>query len=145
MTISVSTELPIAAERACELAQKPAMLSHVLWPWMRLIATAPLPETIAQGDEIVVRLCLFGVMPAWRHTVLVAALSPQEIVSREHGGPITTWDHRLSFQPTSAASCRYTDAVEIRAGLLTPFVTLYAHFIYRYRQARWRALARVLA
>jgi hypothetical protein len=145
MTISVSTELPIAAERACELAQKPAMLSHVLWPWMRLIAIAPLPETIAQGDAIVVRLCFFGVVPAWRHTVLVARLGPQEIVSCEHGGPVATWNHHLTFQPTSATSCRYTDAVEVRAGLLTPFVTLYAHFIYRYRQARWRALARVLA
>ena len=66
-------------------------------------------------------------------------------MSLEHGGPVTAWDHRLTFEPTSPTSCRYTDAVDIRAGVITPLVALYAHFIYRYRQARWRALAPVLA
>jgi len=74
-----------------------------------------------------------------------AICAPREIVSREHGGPVTAWDHRLTFEPTSSTSCRYTDTVAIRAGLLTPTVALYAHFIYRYRQVHWRALARVLA
>jgi hypothetical protein len=145
VTVRVSTDLPITAERACELAQKPAMLSHVLWPWMRLLPAAPLPDAIAQGDEIVVRLCFFGVLPAWRHTVLVERLAPREIVSCEHGGPISTWNHRLAFEPTSATSCRYTDTVDVGAGTITPLIALYAHFIYRYRQLRWRALARVLA
>jgi hypothetical protein len=34
--------------------------------------------------------------------------------------------------------------VEIRAGLLTPLVALFAALIYRCRQARWRALAKAL-
>lgn len=145
MTVTVATDLPISAERACELAQKPATLLYVLWPWMDLVPTAPLPETIAQGEEVVVQLRFFGILPAWRHTVLVERLAPREIVSREHGGPITAWNHRLSFESTSPTSCRYTDAVEVRAGLATPLVALYAHLIYRYRQMRWRSLARVLA
>ncbi|HEV3048580.1 MAG TPA: hypothetical protein VGY13_14595 [Solirubrobacteraceae bacterium] len=145
MNVTVETELPIPAELACKLAQKPAMLLHVLWPWMGLTPLTPLPEQLVEGDEIVVRLRFFGLLPAWRHTVHVARLAPTEIVSREHGGPVSTWDHRLSFEPIGERSCRYTDSVEVRSGIATPLTWLYAQLIYRYRSRRWRTLARVLA
>jgi hypothetical protein len=145
MTVSVSTNLPIAAERACELARKPALLAHVLWPWLTMAPATPLPESLAEGQEISVRLRFLGALPGWTHTLWIERLAADEIASLEHGGPVKEWNHRLTFEPTSSSSCRYTDMVEIRAGLLTPLVGLFAHLIYRYRQARWRALARVLA
>ncbi len=145
MTVVVSTELPIPAERACQLAQKPALLLHVLWPWISLTTQNPLAEQVAEGDEISVQLRFLGLLPGWRHTIRIARLAPTEIVSLERGGPVTRWDHRLTFDPISPASCRYTDRIEVRAGVLTPLVALYAQFIYRYRQMRWRALTRVLA
>lgn len=145
MTVTVRTDLPIPAEHACQLARKPALLNHVLWPWWTVSPLTPLPEQVAEGDEIVVRLRFLGFVRGWTHTIRVERLAPQEIVSREHGGPVSTWNHRLTFEPTAPSSCRYTDAVEVRAGLATPIAVLCAHLIYRYRQARWRALARVLA
>lgn len=145
MTVSVTTDLPITAERACQLAQKSAVLAHVLWPWLTVTPGTPLPAAVAEGDEITIRINFLGVLPGWRHTLRVERLTPREIVSREHGGPVTAWNHRLTFEPTSSTSCRYTDRIDIHAGPATPVVALFAHFIYRYRQARWRALARVLA
>jgi hypothetical protein len=145
MIVTVTTELPIAAERACQLAQRPALLSHVLWPWVTVATGTPLPEAVAEGEEISIGLRFLGFLPGWTHTLRIERLGSREIVSREHGGPVTTWDHKLTFEPTSPTSCRYTDAVEVRAGPATPVVALFAHLIYRYRQARWRALARVLA
>ena len=56
MTVTVATDLPIAAERACRLAQTPALLAHVLWPWVTLAPETPVPEEIGQGDEISVRI-----------------------------------------------------------------------------------------
>ncbi|MGP0100779.1 MAG: hypothetical protein ACLPUT_04040 [Solirubrobacteraceae bacterium] len=145
MTVIVRTDLPIPAERACQLAQKPALLNHVLWPWWTVSPLTPLPERVTEGDEIVVRLRFLGLLPGWAHTIRVERLAPQEIVTHEHGGPVNMWNHHLAFQPTTPTSCRYTDTVEVRAGLATPVAVLCAHLIYRYRQARWRALARVLA
>jgi len=142
--VRVSTHLPIAAEDACRLATKPALLSYVLWPWLSMTPTEPLPETIAPGDEVSARLRFFGVFPGWTHTLRVERLGDREIASQEHGGLVKTWNHTLTFEPTAERSCRYTDTVEIRAGLLTPLVALFAALIYRYRQARWRALANVL-
>ena len=145
MTVSVATDLPISAERACALASKPALLAHVLWPWLTMTPATPLPESVAEGEEISVRLRFLGVIPGWTHTLRIERLAAHEIASREHGGPVRAWNHRLTFEPTSSGTCRYTDTVEVRAGLATPLVGLFAHLIYRYRQARWRAIAGVLA
>jgi hypothetical protein len=46
------------------------------------------------------------------------------------------WRHRIRL--VSA------DKIEIHAGALTLAVWAFAHAFYRYRQARWRALAKVL-
>jgi ligand-binding SRPBCC domain-containing protein len=142
--VTVGTALPIPAERACQLAQKPALLAHVLWPWVTVTPGMPLPDVIAEGDEISIQIRFLGLLPGWTHTLRIEHLAPREIVSCEHGGPVTAWNHRLTFEPMSSTSCRYTDTVEVRAGLATPLVALFARLIYRYRQARWRALARIL-
>jgi hypothetical protein len=145
MTVRVSTELPLAAEHARRLASKPALLSYVLWPWLKMTPSGPLPETVAEGSEITARIRFLFVLPGWTHTLHVERLREREISSREHGGPVRAWNHTLTFEPTAGHACRYTDTVEIDAGPLTPLVALFAALIYRYRQARWRALAKVLA
>ncbi len=76
----------------------------------------------------------------------VIRVAPQErvIESREGGGPVHTWNHRIKITPLDEQHCRYLDEVKLKAGLLTPFVWLFAQVFYRYRQARWRRLARTL-
>ena len=53
------------------------------------------------------------------------------------------WNHLIRIEPEGAGS-RYTDEIEIGAGPLTPLISLYAKLFYRYRQRRWRKLARTL-
>ncbi len=36
---------------------------------------------------------------------------------------------------------RYSDVIDIDAGILTPLVWGFAHLFYHYRQMRWRKLA----
>lgn len=118
----------------------------MLWPWLTVTPTTHVPPRIAKGDRIALHLRFLGLLPGWTHQIAIERLTPEEIVSHEHGGPIRVWNHCPTFVPTSPASCRYTDAVEIRAvGPLTPLAAAFAAVMYRYRQARWRALARVLA
>lgn len=59
------------------------------------------------------------------------------IRSSEGGGPVTTWNHTIRLKPGAGGACRYTDEIEIRAGLGTPAVFLFAQVFYRYRQYRW--------
>ncbi len=147
MNITVSTELSIPAERAYELAQRPATVRHVLWPWVTITPDTEVPERIVEGARISLHLRWLGWIPAWTHEIHIELFTPEEIRSHEYGGPIAVWNHRLTFVPTSPTTCCYTDAVEIhaRTRALTPLAALFAALMYRYRQARWRALARVLA
>jgi hypothetical protein len=142
MTARIQTDLPISAELAQELAQKPATFLHVVWPF---IGASGFPPRAAEGDQLSARLRFFCVLPAWRHRLRIVHIRPGEIYTNESGGPVRTWNHRLTFAPTSAASCRYTDEVEVEAGALTPIVWLFVQLMFRYRQARWRRLAAVLA
>jgi hypothetical protein len=142
LIVKVTTELPIPAETACELAQKPAMFKHVVWP---VFTIGEVPARIEEGEEVSARLYFFGLLPAWKHHLRLVSLKEREIYSNEHGGPVAVWNHRLTFEPVSERSCRYTDEVEIHAGVSTLPTVLFAHLVYRWRQRRWRTLARVLA
>lgn len=145
--VRVSTDLPLAAERACELARKPALFSFVVRPVLRIggLPSGEAAATFGPGDELSGRLWWFGVLPGWRHTLRIVTLDPQELFTNERGGLVRTWNHRLTFEPRGAAACRYTDEITLDAGPLTPAVWLFAQLMFRWRQARWRALARVLA
>ena len=142
MVVNVRAELPIAAEEACRLAQKPTVFKHVVWP---VFTIGKVPEQVDQGEEISARLYFFGCLPAWKHHIRIVSIGPREIYSNEHGGPVNVWNHRLTFEPISDNVCSYTDEVEIHAGIGTLPTALFAHAMYRWRQLRWRRLTRLIA
>ncbi len=143
-TVRVSTELPIPAETAFDLAQKPALFLYVVRGLFR-VTGLPERQEFGEGDELSARIWWFGVIPAWRHHLKLVRIAPYELYTNERGGPVRVWNHRLTFEPLAGGGCRYTDEVELDAGLQTPGVWLFAQLAFRYRQRRWRALARILA
>ncbi|MGH2907082.1 MAG: hypothetical protein ACRDKI_09995 [Solirubrobacterales bacterium] len=147
----VSTDLPVAADRAFELAHKLALFEYVVWPVLRLAvsdeqrALAADPEGFSIGDDFSARLWFFQVIPAWMHHLKIVADGDLELYTNERSGPARLWNHRLTFVPTGESSCRYTDAVEIEGGPLGLGTAVFIHVFFRYRQWRWRQLTRVLA
>ncbi|QIN85355.1 hypothetical protein GBA63_21810 (plasmid) [Rubrobacter tropicus] len=89
----------------------------------------------------------FHLIPTPEHHIFVVNVDEEkrEALTNEHGGAVRTWNHRIKVEPVSEKRYLYTDEVEIRAGALTPLIWLFAQLYYRYRQMRWRGLARVLA
>ncbi|MBF6093595.1 hypothetical protein [Nocardia cyriacigeorgica] len=143
-TVSVSTELPISAEHAWRLAQKPEMLEYVLAPIIRM--TGPgLPERLEAGVSGTARMWMLGVIPAWKHHMTVVRLEPTEIYTNEHGGPVRLWNHRLTFTPLGEDRCRYTDEIEIEDGRRAPGLRQFVTFLFRHRQRRWRTVAGIIA
>lgn len=146
-----STDLPLSAERACELAQNPALFAFVVRPLLRVTGlperfTPAEEEAVRSGaSELTARLWWLGVLPGWRHRLRVVEATATELRTRERGGPVRAWNHTLTFEPTGERSCRYTDTVELDAGPLTPLVWCFAQGLFRWRQVRWRQLARVVA
>lgn len=100
-----------------------------------------IPDVWDEGIYLV-RLKLFGWLPIGHQKIGIENPGPSDSwVLRDNGsGSIArVWDHFIFVEPYAEGSV-YTDRVRIEAGLLTPFVVLFAHIQYRYRQYRWRRL-----
>jgi len=89
-------------------------------------------------------LFAFHVIPAYRHTIEIVEVDEanRTVRTHEHGGLLKAWNHTLHVEPIDGRSSRYTDTVDIDAGLATALVAVVAKGIYRYRHRRWRKLVR---
>jgi hypothetical protein len=144
--VRVSTDLDISADLAWETVKKPETFLYVVRGVMGVRQLDDVPEDWGEGLAVRVRLFFFHVIPAWKHEIRIVRIdeAAREIYTNERGGPVRHWNHLIKIEPGSAERCRYTDEIEIRAGPLTPLVGLFSHGFYRYRQHRWRKLARRL-
>ncbi|NJL57569.1 hypothetical protein HC928_22395, partial [bacterium] len=105
-----------------------------------------LEKPLFEGRAFTVRMWFFNLIPAWLHTLHVAELNHErrEMLTHERGFFITAWNHRICVEPLGEDRTHYTDEIENKAGVLTVPVVGFAHIFYRYRQSRWRKLARTL-
>jgi ligand-binding SRPBCC domain-containing protein len=144
--VRVSTRLPVPAELAWDTVKRTDTLRYVTRGLLGFRPEGVIPERLAEGETYRMRLLFFGVLPAWRHEIRVVRLDEagHEIRTEEHGGPVRDWRHRITVDAEGWGSARYMDEIQIAAGPLTPLVWLYAQLFYRYRQMRWRRLARRL-
>jgi hypothetical protein len=104
-------------------------------------------SNFGEQERFLVDLTLFGVLPFGKQWIVPtvhmddAAKWPKKLRDNGYSALITTWDHWITVEPDGERGTRYRDEVEVKAGLLTPFVWLFAQVFYRHRQRRWRALA----
>ncbi|OBI09406.1 hypothetical protein AWC18_11880 [Mycolicibacter nonchromogenicus] len=143
-TVALSTELPISAQRAAALARKPALMQFVLAPVLKLPAL-PTPEHFEVGTTASARLWWFGVVPAWTHHIEIKELDDLMIYTHEHGGPVRTWNHRLTFTALDEHRCRYTDEIETDDGIRGWGTRAFVRLMFAHRHRRWHALAAILA
>jgi hypothetical protein len=145
--VSVSTELAAPAALVWQAAKTPHAFVHVAKGMLRFPAAERIDRPWQEGDRLAGWILLFGFVPFSIHHLRVASIdeASRTLVSEERGGPIRRWRHDVFVTVLDAGTCRYEDRIEIEAGPLTPLVTAFASVFYRYRQRRWRGLARLLA
>jgi hypothetical protein len=138
-------ELPLPAEEVWGLAKRTA--TQVYLSRKAFAYSGELPEVRQQGYEVSYRLRLFGIVPTWRHWQCFERVDEREreLFVRERGGPYRVWNHRMRVEASGAAACRFVEAIEVEAGVLTPLVWLAARMLCRSRMRRLEELARVLA
>jgi ligand-binding SRPBCC domain-containing protein len=145
--VRVSTRLAAPSDLVWDTVKRTDTLRYVTRGLLGFSAKGDVPERWGEGDAYQLRLLFFGVVPAWRHEIRVVRMddAAHEVRTEEHGGPVRGWRHRITVDDEGWGSTRYMDEVEVDAGVPTPFVWAYAQVFYRYRQWRWRRLARRLA
>ena len=144
-TIHLQTTLPTDAERVWRAMQSPVTFLYVCKGLFGVPALAGRSEPLRAGERGTGWLFAFHVIPAYRHTIEVLEVddAKRTVRTHEHGGVLRAWNHTLRVEPVDAQTCRYSDTVEIDAGLSTRLVAALAVGIYRYRQRRWHKLVRL--
>ncbi len=146
-----STTINLPAETVWAEVQTAKLLQHVAWPPVRFIPISDITlEAFKPGGSYQVKLLLFGFLPFGTQWIVTSIHLPEQSIwplkLRDDGRSnlIKKWDHWISIEPEGNGQTRYSDALEIKAGLLTPFVWAFAQLFYAHRQRRWRGLAQTL-
>ena len=144
MRCFVQTYLNAPAGVVWTAVKKPRTLLHVTRGFLGFSGSDHFPPEWSLGGKVETRLWFFHILPGWKHTLTVAEVNEDGKLIRSHEfSAFYTWDHIIRVREESSG-CGYSDEIEIRAGLLTFFIWLFANVFYRYRQMRWRKLAQSL-
>ncbi len=145
MTVELSTVLDAPPERIWEAVNRTALHAYVTRPLLTFEPVDPpiLPERWEE-QEYRVRMKLFGIVPLGWQIVKVERPTTEgaskQIRDNGRGALIRRWDHLITIEPAGPRRTRYTDWVEVEAGLLTPLVWAFARVFYAHRQRRWQRL-----
>ena len=142
--IERSTVLEATADAVWAAVKTPSAFRRVTRGILAMPVIGGRQDDWHEGETVVGWVFLFGFLPFARHHLHIARIDDTTRImsSREHGGLISVWNHDIEVVPIGQGACRYTDRIEIEAGIVTSLVVLYARWFYRMRQRRWRALVK---
>ena len=150
MLIDRTCLLPCSPQRCFAEVQTTQLLRYVSNPLIRFFAIEPpiLPESWSEGKYLV-GLRILGCIPFGSQVIQTSRgeFSDDETGFRAslrdngHSALVARWDHWITVE-SAPGGCRYTDKVDIQAGIFTPLVWAFAWVFYRHRQRRWQRLVR---
>ena len=146
MIARITTELDAPVQKVWKLLKRKQTFLYVTRGLIGIPDAEAWPEEQHEGLKMRGRLRFFHLVPGWEHEIRVESVDEErrEVRTTERGGFVKVWNHLLKVELLSGERSRYTDEIEIDAGAFTPVVWAFAHFFYRYRQARWRSLSKVI-
>ncbi|WP_420426780.1 hypothetical protein [Algiphilus sp.] len=141
MLARIDRHFDCSAEVFWEQIMQPRSLVFVAAPLLVFVPAegGTLPARWEEGVPYELRLYFLHVLPLGRHTIRLVRIDPatHTIQSEESGQLARVWNHRIHFEDVAPGRVHYVDEIEIRAGVLTPFIWLFAQLFYRHRQRRW--------
>lgn len=144
MIARISTQFMCSEAEIWQKIEKPKSLEYVTAPILKFIleGTGGFDETWEINRDYNLKLYLFGLIPLGRHRIRLVKIDKQRniIESREKGFLTRVWNHTITFHQAGDRKVHYTDEIEIKSGLLTPVIYVFAHLFYRHRQKRWKRL-----
>lgn len=141
VVVSITTKLPLSADEAWQTLTRKSTFLYITRGMVGYSGAEAWPERLfCPRASIVMKLRLFHFLPPTPHFVEIVRVDEdaRQVETRESGGIVRIWKHHMQVEAIHSNLCRYTDRIEIQAGLLTPAVWLFAILFYRYRQMRWR-------
>ncbi len=144
MFARISTRLNCTESELWKRIRKPESLQFLASPIITFVPISPeiLNDKWELDQSYLFKLYLLKLIPLGLHTIKLVKIDQNQniISSRESSLLVPVWNHSISFKEIKPGLVSYSDEIEIWARWVTPFVWLFAHVFYRYRQRRWRIL-----
>lgn len=141
MRAVITSVMDTSAEVAWENAQLRKTMFYIC-DGLLSFGNHNLPERFVNGSEAQCKLRFFNRLPGWTHYWRISNIDTGSMIidSEEYGGLVKRWHHIIKIESLNDSQCVYTDDIDIKAGIATPLVWLWANVFYRYRQRRWKKL-----
>ena len=142
MRLRCSSLQACGRERLATALRRPVLLCRVAWPMLTFTPVdPPVLEDRWAYKPYVFALRVAGRVPIGEHTIDPKPPGGGDEVWHDagHSALISVWDHRIELADFRGMT-RYTDVVEVRAGVLTPVAWAFAQVFYRHRQRRLNRL-----
>lgn len=145
MRLRCTSLIACSVDRLEAELQRPSLLQHLAAPMLAVVPADPpeFPSVWTPGDYRA-RLLVGGRIPIGVHTLSPQPLPPgsDPLVWHDagHSELIRVWDHQITIVDVHGMT-RYTDLVEVHAGVLTGVAWLFAKAFYTHRQRRLSRLA----
>lgn len=147
MKVHVESVFDSPAEKVWVQLLTSASFEYIIKPLVYAKPCSPksFPAQWQQGQTLVIRPYLFCFIPMSLKTIKMESINNQsmELQTREYDAMVKVWDHKVTVKSMASNKTKYSDIIEIKAGMLTPAVWLFARWFYRHRQNRWRKLLSV--
>lgn len=144
MIAKISTIINTTPEKLREVIITPSSLQYVAAPILYFIPVngTDLNSKWEVNRAYNLRLYFLKFIPLGFHKIIIKDIDIEKnkIVSTESGFLAKIWNHTIKFDAINSTQIIYTDTIEIKAGLLTIFVWMFAHLFYRHRQRKWKKL-----
>jgi hypothetical protein len=144
MIARISTILDVTEEDFWKKIMEPRSLQFVASPILsfRPTSTGEFDGEWVEGKTYDLKLYFLKIVPLGHHKIKLVKIDRKSntIASNESGTLARVWNHTIWFRKAEQNELLYTDAIEIKAGLLTPAIWLFACLFYRHRQRRWKTL-----
>ena len=134
--------MKVSAEKMLAELQNTSSLSFVASPLLKFksLNNEQTNTNWKNGQSYSYSLFLFGLIPLGKHKIHISMIDNQNmrLLSNESGTFVKGWIHQVLIQQVSPNQTKYTDEVEIKAGILTLFIWLFGLIFYSHRHRRWK-------
>ena len=115
---------------------------YVSYPVVKFVPEKryPIPKKWENGKYLV-KMKMFGMIPFPKQWIVMSVYEEDyRLCDNGYSTVIKKWGHSISLADTEDGRVSYSDTIEIDAGVLTPFIFLYAKAFFKHRHRRWRNL-----
>jgi len=121
-------------------------LREICKPKASFISCDDSPLIWEEGRSFLFKMYLHKVIPIGKHTINVVKMDrvSREIDTNEYNKRVPIWNHYIKMEEISKNVTRYTDIVDLYAGLFTSLAAWWTLRFYKHRQRKWQKIAKMM-